>query len=107
MILDIRVLSGVTPSALVAAVAAHVPGRLTIIEGDARQDQALPPGKVIDGVCQKGCIVRLNDSDNDEYELQGSEAVSVEEGFLYYDTPIGDGAPRDGSTKPPVEKKAK
>jgi len=81
--------------------------KLTIIEGDARQDQALPPGKVIDGVCQKGCIVRLNDSDNDEYELQGSEAVSVEEGFLYYDTPIGDGAPRDGSTKPPVEKKAK
>ncbi|WP_298811881.1 hypothetical protein [uncultured Gordonia sp.] len=30
MILDIRVLSGVTPSALVAAVAAHVPGEVGV-----------------------------------------------------------------------------
>ena len=35
---------------------------LTVIEGDARQDQVLSPGKVLDGVCQKGCIIRLNDS---------------------------------------------
>ncbi|MEZ5899760.1 MAG: hypothetical protein AB7S74_06855 [Hyphomicrobium sp.] len=74
--------------------------KLTIIEGDARQESVIPPGKVIEGVCQKGCIIRLNDSDNDEYELEGSEAVSVEEGFLYYDTPLGDGAPQGGSTEP-------
>jgi hypothetical protein len=78
--------------------------KLTIIEGDARQDQTLSSGKVLDGVCQKGCIVRLNDSDNDEYELEGSEAVSVEEGFLYYDSPLEEGAPQGGSTGP-VEKK--
>lgn len=81
--------------------------KVTIIEGEARQDQVLAAGKVIEGVCQKGCIIRLNDSENDEYELEGSEAVSVEEGFLYYDTPLGDGAPPAGSTKPAEEKKSK
>lgn len=81
--------------------------KVTIIEGEARQDQVLAAGKVIEGVCQKGCIVRLNDSENDEYELEGSEAVSVEEGFLYYDTPPGDGAPQDGSAGSAGEKKSK
>ena len=81
--------------------------KVTIVEGEARQDKVLGPGKVIEGVCQKGCIIRLNDSDNDEYELEGSEAVSVEEGFLYYDMPLQDGAPQSGSTRPEVEKKSK
>ena len=78
--------------------------KVTIVEGDARQDKVLAAGKVIEGVCQKGCIVRLNDSENDEYELEGSEAVSVEEGFLYFDTPLQDGAPQAGSAVPGVDK---
>ncbi|MEQ1719080.1 MAG: hypothetical protein ABL907_24355 [Hyphomicrobium sp.] len=81
--------------------------KLTIIEGEARQDHVLLTGKVVDGVCQKGCIIRLNDSDNAEYELEGSEAVSVEEGFLYYDSPLEDGAPQGGSTEPVEQKKSK
>lgn len=78
--------------------------KVTIIEGEARRDNVLGAGKVIDGVCQKGCIVRLNDSENDEYELEGSDAVSVEEGFLYFDTPLQDGAPQAGSTAPVGDK---
>ena len=81
--------------------------KVTVIEGEAKQDSVLGPGKVIEGVCQKGCIIRLNDSDNDEYELEGSEAVSVEEGFLYYDTPLSDGAPQGGSAAPEGDKKSK
>jgi hypothetical protein len=61
--------------------------KLTVTEGSARQNEVLPTGKVVDGVCQKGCIIRLNDNANDEYELEGSESVSVEGGFLYYDSP--------------------
>ena len=71
--------------------------KVSIIEGTATQDQVLPAGKVLDGVCQKGCIIRLNDSENDVYELEGPEAVSVEEGFLYYDGPDNGGAPQGGS----------
>lgn len=72
--------------------------KVSIIEGTARQDQILATGKVLDGVCQKGCIIRLNDSENDEYELEGSEVVSVEEGFLYYDGPDAGGAPAGGTS---------
>ena len=74
--------------------------KLTVIEGDAKQDQVLAAGKVLEGVCQKGCIIRLNDSDNDEYELEGSESVSVDEGFLYYDGQDAGSAPPNGSAPP-------
>jgi hypothetical protein len=71
--------------------------KLTITEGSSRQDEVLPTGKVIDGVCQKGCIIRLNDNAKDEYELEGSESVSVEGGFLYYDSHESEVAPSGGS----------
>lgn len=72
--------------------------KLTVIEGEGRQEKIVLAGKVIEGVCQKGCIIRLNDSEKDEYELTGSETVSVEEGVLYYDGEEVVGAPVDGST---------
>jgi hypothetical protein len=71
--------------------------KLTITEDASRKDEVLPPGKGIDGVCQKGCIIRLNDNTKDEYELQGSDDVSVEGGFLYYDSPEKEVAPPPGS----------
>jgi hypothetical protein len=71
--------------------------KLTITEGSSRQDEVLPTGKVIDRVCQKGCIIRLNDNAKDEYELEGSESVSVEGGFLYYDSLKSEVAPSGGS----------
>jgi len=71
--------------------------KLTITEGSSRKDEVLPIGKVIDGVCQKGCIIRLNDKSNDEYELEGSESVSVEGDFLYYDSPENEVATPAGS----------
>jgi len=71
--------------------------KLSITEASVRRDEVLPTGKVIDGVCQKGCIIRLNDKTNDEYELEGSESVSVEGGFLYYDSPESGVAPPAGS----------
>jgi hypothetical protein len=69
--------------------------KLTIIEDEKRQDHTLKPSAVLDGICQKGCIIRLNDSENDEYELDGTEVVSIEEGYLYYD---GAEAPSEPST---------
>ncbi len=75
--------------------------RITVIEGDVRQDHVLKPSQVLEGICQKGCVIRLNDSENDEYELEGTENVSIAEGSLYYDGPAapeepepdGDGGP--------------
>ena len=61
--------------------------KLTIIEGDAKVDQVLKSLGTLDGVCLKGCVIRLSESENDEYELEGTEVVSIEDGYLYYDGP--------------------
>jgi hypothetical protein len=100
------ILAGVIAAAYGAEAAAAVSltnrddrdHKVTIIEDDKQQDHTLRPSAVLDGFCQKGCIVRLNDSDNDEYELEGTEVVSIEEGYLYYD---GAEAPFEGSPGEP------
>ena len=63
--------------------------KLTVIEedGKTKTDHKLKGGGLLEGVCKAGCVVRLNDSEEDEYELEGTEVVSIEEGFLYYDGP--------------------
>ena len=103
---NLRVYAACTIAALLmtsAAAAATITNRsdtevrLSITEGSSRQTKVLPAGKVIDGVCQKGCIIRLNDNSKDEYELDGSESVAVEGGFLYYDSPLKEVAPSTGS----------
>ncbi len=61
--------------------------KITIVEGSSSQDHTLTPSAVLEGICPKGCVIRLNDSEDDEYELEGNEIVSIEEGYLYYDGP--------------------
>ncbi len=61
--------------------------KITVIEGESKIDHAVKATGVLENICMKGCIVRLNDSENDEYELEGTEVVSIEDGYLYYDGP--------------------
>ena len=77
--------------------------KLTVIEGEAKQDHILKPSQELKEVCQKGCVIRLNDSENDEYELEGSEVVSIEEGYLYYDGPDAPAEPAPGAAGQPSE----
>lgn len=84
--------------------------KVTIVEGQKATDHVLKPDARIDSVCLKGCIVRLNDSEEEEYELEGNEVVFIEDGNLYYDgpdapadLPAGDGRP--GGGKGPEPKK--
>jgi hypothetical protein len=72
--------------------------KLQIVEGDVKKDHTLKPTAVLDGVCLKGCVIRLNDNENDEYELDGTEVVTIEDGFLYYDGPD---APAQGAAPAP------
>jgi hypothetical protein len=76
--------------------------KVTIVEGESSKDHILKPAATLDGVCEKGCVIRLNDNENDEYELEGNEIVSIEDGYLYYDGPDSqnEALPGDGS-KPP------
>lgn len=77
--------------------------KLTVIEGEAKQDHILKPSQELKEVCQKGCVIRLNDSESDEYELEGTEVVSIEEGYLYYDGPDAPAEPGSGAAGQPSE----
>ncbi len=83
--------------------------KLTVIEDDGakKTDHVLKANQVLENVCPKGCVVRINDSEEDEYELEGNEQVSIEDGYLYYDTPEppaetqpGTGAPSTPAAPP-------
>ncbi len=67
--------------------------KLMIVEGPRSQNHVLKPDAVLENVCAKGCVVRLNDSEEDEYELEGNEVVSIEDGNLYYDGPTAPATP--------------
>jgi hypothetical protein len=75
--------------------------KVTVIEGKTTKDHVLAPSAALEGICQKGCVVRLNDNEKDEYELTGSETVSIEDGYLYYDGPPASAVPKvDDADRP-------
>jgi hypothetical protein len=47
----------------------------------------LKPSQTLNGICAKGCTIRLNDSEDDEYLLEANDVVSIEDGSLYYEGP--------------------
>jgi hypothetical protein len=59
--------------------------KITIIEGDKKQDFTLKANQVLENICAQGCVLRLNDSEDDEYQLEAKDQVSIEDGYLYYD----------------------
>jgi hypothetical protein len=67
--------------------------KITIIEGDVSKDHTLKPNQMLEGICAKGCVLRLNDSDDDEYQLEPTDIVSIEDGYLYYDNQEPDPEP--------------
>ena len=91
-----------------AALAASLANRddkdhkVTIIEGETKTDQVLKPQQVVEKICLKGCVVRLNDSEDDEYQLETDDAVSIEDGYLYHDAP--DPQPAPGAAPKPAPK---
>jgi len=74
--------------------------KVTIVESDGSKDHTLKPAASLEGVCLKGCVIRLNDSEKDEYELEGNEIVSIEDGDLFYDGPDAQNEAAPGTGKP-------
>ena len=76
--------------------------KVTIVEGDTKTDHVLKPMQVLNGICAKGCTVHLDDDEEEEYQLESEDVVSIEEGSLYYDTPETPAgpAPATGDSKP-------
>jgi hypothetical protein len=75
--------------------------KLTVLEGDKKQDHVLAPNGVLDAICPSGCTIRLGESEDDEYILEGPEVVSIEDNKLYDDGPEGQPEAAPGSTSRP------
>ncbi len=81
--------------------------KVSVIEENAATTHVLRPSASLEGVCDKGCVIRLNDNETDAYELQGSDAVSIEGGYLYYDGPPASAVPKAGDADQPSAPGAK
>jgi hypothetical protein len=79
--------------------------KVTIIEGDTRTEHILKAAQVLANVCAKGCTVRLDDDEEDEYQLEATDVVSIEEGSLFYDNPDTPAAPAPATTPKAGEKR--
>ena len=77
--------------------------KVTIIEGQGRKDHVLKPNEALEGICEKGCLIRLDDNQVDPFELEGSEVTSIEDGQLYADEPGTSVEPGSGDTGPPSQ----
>ena len=106
----------VVPASLVAvflissaAHAASVTNRddkdhsVSIIEGDTVKDHVVKPHAVLEGICQTGCLIRLDDGKDDPYELEGSEVTSIEDGQLYDDEQGSLATPSEGDASLPSQ----
>ena len=78
---------------------------MTIVEGETKTDHVLKPSQVLSGICAKGCTVHIDDDQEEEYQLEADDVVSIEEGSLYYDTPDTPAgpAPGTGDSNPPTK----
>lgn len=73
------------------------PQTVTITEAGKAKELKMSPGEV-SNLCPKGCALKLDNGE--EYEFEGTESVSIEDGVIYLDE--GDGG-EDGSEPPPAE----
>ncbi len=62
--------------------------KLIIIEGDTQNERVIKAGEKLE-LCEKACVIRL--PDGEDYEFDGTETVSLEEGLLFLDTPQDQG----------------
>jgi hypothetical protein len=56
--------------------------KLIVIEGDTQSERVIKAGERLD-LCEKSCVIRLPDAE--DYEFDGPEVVSLEDGLLFLD----------------------
>jgi hypothetical protein len=74
--------------------------KLVVTEKDTEQELVVKPSEILDDICTKGCTIKM--SDGEEYEFEGNEVVSIEEGLLFLDEP-SDGVSSDTDIGEPAD----
>jgi hypothetical protein len=69
--------------------------KMTIQENNSAREQTLKPSETMEGFCNSGCTIQMQDGE--EYEFDGNEVVSIEEGLMFLDEA------EQGSAPPPKQ----
>lgn len=59
--------------------------KMIINENSASREQVLKPAETLEGFCNGGCTIQIQNGE--EYEFDGNEIVSIEEGLMFMDEP--------------------
>lgn len=59
--------------------------KIAVTEKDKTEEILIKPSQVIDKICNAGCTMKM--ADGEEYEFDGNEVVSIEEGLMFLDEP--------------------
>lgn len=112
-VINLRVVMASLVAALLTTSAAHAASvmnrddrdhSVTVIEGDTDKSHVVKSHAVLEGICLKGCLIRLDDGKDDPYELEGTEVTSIEDGQLYDDEQGSLATPNDdGDASPPSQ----
>lgn len=68
--------------------------KISVTEKSGTQELVVKASQVLDGICTGGCTIKTQDGE--EYEFDGNEIVSIEEGLMFLDEPSDAGAPDTG-----------
>ena len=73
--------------------------KIALTEPSGTQEVLIKPSQIIDGICKTGCTMKM--ADGEEYEFDGNEVVSIEEGLMFLDEPVdGNSADTSGTDDP-------
>lgn len=75
--------------------------KISVTEKSGTQELVVKASQVLDGICTGGCTIKTQDGE--EYEFDGNEIVSIEEGLMFLDEPSDAGAPDTGDVSTPPD----
>ena len=66
------------------------PHTITVTAGTDTKQLTVEPDQQVDAVCAEGCLVELENGE--QYQMQGGETVSIEDGVIFVDSAPGSDA---------------
>lgn len=70
--------------------------KIAVTEKAGTREIVVKPAEVVEDLCAAGCTMKM--TDGEEYEFDGNEVVSIEEGLMFLDEPAEGGATAPGET---------
>lgn len=64
--------------------------KITVQENNGSREQVVKPSESVEAFCTAGCTIKMQNGE--EYEFDGNEIVSIEEGLIFLDEPAAQGS---------------